>query len=312
MAVDNEKNKKGFAGLIDLASDVSEVDEIVESGPASESKPSKATYVSPSTSKTTSRSKPEHKSTPSHSSVETVDSGNSAGGFALKLIFRIVAGVLLICLVNVAVVILIWLVNQVWQSPKKASYNPSQPTYTYNLRQSNPTSAKTSNTSRSLEQLYEKPPVGTNHVHSVSQIRWCVRESIRIDTMRDLIDSNEGVDKFNKIVADYNRRCGSYRYRIGTLDRARREVEANRSQIVAKAIRDAKTLGYSHQLIREVQKLLTELGYEPGPIDGQYGRRTAAAIKAFQKYAGLTQDGLIDEDLLNSLKMEREVWYIVR
>jgi peptidoglycan hydrolase-like protein with peptidoglycan-binding domain len=58
----------------------------------------------------------------------------------------------------------------------------------------------------------------------------------------------------------------------------------------------------SIQYTREAQRLLTELGYEPGPVDGQYGRRTADAVKAFQKDFALTQDGWIDQSLLNSLE----------
>jgi len=47
---------------------------------------------------------------------------------------------------------------------------------------------------------------------------------------------------------------------------------------------------------------LTVLGYNPGPVDGLYGSRTADAVKAFQKDAGLRQSGRIDEGLLNSLR----------
>ena len=47
--------------------------------------------------------------------------------------------------------------------------------------------------------------------------------------------------------------------------------------------------------------MLTDLGYDPGPIDGQYGRRTAGAVKAFQEDVGLSQYQWIDQNLLNSL-----------
>lgn len=57
----------------------------------------------------------------------------------------------------------------------------------------------------------------------------------------------------------------------------------------------------SAQHTKETQQILTELGYDPGPIDGQYGRRTAGAVKAFQGDVGLSQDGWIDQNLLNLL-----------
>ena len=37
-------------------------------------------------------------------------------------------------------------------------------------------------------------------------------------------------------------------------------------------------------------------------MDGAYGRRTAEAVKAFQRKAGVAQDGRIDENLLNMLR----------
>lgn len=60
------------------------------------------------------------------------------------------------------------------------------------------------------------------------------------------------------------------------------------------------------QYTREAQQILTDFGYDPGPVDGDYGRRTAAAVKAFQRDVGLTQDGWIDHDLLSTLRMIRK------
>jgi len=54
--------------------------------------------------------------------------------------------------------------------------------------------------------------------------------------------------------------------------------------------------------VRQAQTLLTELGYEPGPVDGQMGHRTVAAIKAFQRREGLTADGRLTENLLAVLQ----------
>lgn len=41
-----------------------------------------------------------------------------------------------------------------------------------------------------------------------------------------------------------------------------------------------------------LQKALQFLGFQPGPVDGQFGPRTALAVKAFQASVGLTQDGI--------------------
>lgn len=44
--------------------------------------------------------------------------------------------------------------------------------------------------------------------------------------------------------------------------------------------------------IREIQTALAKAGYRPGPIDGVWGRQTAAAIRAFQQDKGLAVDGI--------------------
>lgn len=47
------------------------------------------------------------------------------------------------------------------------------------------------------------------------------------------------------------------------------------------------------ELVARVQQRLAWLGYQPGPADGIYGRRTAAAIRAFQKDHGMDVDGMM-------------------
>jgi len=42
---------------------------------------------------------------------------------------------------------------------------------------------------------------------------------------------------------------------------------------------------------KQVQSLLTYLGYDPGSVDGVMGTKTRAAIQAFQTLEGLTVDG---------------------
>lgn len=56
-------------------------------------------------------------------------------------------------------------------------------------------------------------------------------------------------------------------------------------------------------LIAEVQRRLLERGFDPGPIDGQQGPRTAAAIRSFQSANAMEPDGQISEALLNALGM---------
>lgn len=44
---------------------------------------------------------------------------------------------------------------------------------------------------------------------------------------------------------------------------------------------------------RELQERLTALGYAPGPVDGLPGKKTMAAVTAFQSDRGLVTDGVV-------------------
>lgn len=194
MAGDNDKNKKGFSGLSDLASEVSGIDEPIKPEPKAEAKPSTPKQP-PQPQREAAPSEPERKTTSSPPPIETVSSGKSGGGSGGKWILGIIG-----------VIFVIWLINNGGQSNKKPSYTPPASSQSYSYPQSTPA-----------------PTVQT---------------------------------------------------------------PKNRP---------------NNQQTREAQQLLTDLGYDPGPIDGQYGRRTSEAIKSFQRDIGLTQDGLVSNDLLNSL-----------
>jgi peptidoglycan hydrolase-like protein with peptidoglycan-binding domain len=45
--------------------------------------------------------------------------------------------------------------------------------------------------------------------------------------------------------------------------------------------------------VRQLQQALSAIGYDPGPIDGVFGSKTAAAVKAFQAARGIQVDGVI-------------------
>jgi peptidoglycan hydrolase-like protein with peptidoglycan-binding domain len=53
--------------------------------------------------------------------------------------------------------------------------------------------------------------------------------------------------------------------------------------------------GASGEAVRELQTALKGLGYDPGPVDGQFGAGTEAAVKAFQKAQGITVDGIVGD-----------------
>jgi peptidoglycan hydrolase-like protein with peptidoglycan-binding domain len=51
-------------------------------------------------------------------------------------------------------------------------------------------------------------------------------------------------------------------------------------------------LGAEESVVEELQRRLTDMGFDPGSIDGIFGERTRAAVVAFQNSFGLEPDGI--------------------
>ena len=356
LIMDKDGRQRGFSGISGLVSDLTSLEDTSQNSqtesesrddkgriepklgayPSSDSSKEQNDNASVSTnrvnkSETTSKSS-QKKSSSTHQvdrskskSKDTYPSGNkNESGNSGKWIFVIIG-----------VVFLFWLFNQAdgpsntTRSSKPSSYSPSI---------SKPLSSQPSSRTTKPSINYQIPAVGRNKVLSITEIRWCIKEGILIEAMRNVNTTQRGIDRFNRIVDDYNNRCGKYRYKQGILSRAKRDVEPFRSQIVAEAVREAKgydntfTPSYTEKpstqritspsysakpsipqktssskkpsvtLTREAQRLLTNLGYKPGPIDGLYGRKTSEAIKAFQRNADITVDGWVDKDIIIELK----------
>ena len=56
------------------------------------------------------------------------------------------------------------------------------------------------------------------------------------------------------------------------------------------------------QLVTDIQRMLTELGYRLGAVDGAVGERTRQAIRRYQSNTGLTVDGHPSESLRQHLR----------
>ena len=55
-------------------------------------------------------------------------------------------------------------------------------------------------------------------------------------------------------------------------------------------------------MVMEIKKLLGELDFQPGPMDGTLDDKTVAAIQSYQQTAGLPVDGKPSEALLEELR----------
>ncbi|MBQ6325368.1 MAG: peptidoglycan-binding protein [Clostridia bacterium] len=53
--------------------------------------------------------------------------------------------------------------------------------------------------------------------------------------------------------------------------------------------------------VKTAQARLIELGYLKGKADGDFGKKTEEAVKAFQSSTGLDSTGIIDDDTMNAL-----------
>jgi peptidoglycan hydrolase-like protein with peptidoglycan-binding domain len=51
--------------------------------------------------------------------------------------------------------------------------------------------------------------------------------------------------------------------------------------------------GSSGAEVMQIQTLLTQRGYSPGPIDGIFGEQTKTAVQRFQSDRGLVIDGIV-------------------
>ena len=90
---------------------------------------------------------------------------------------------------------------------------------------------------------------------------------------------------------------------VGKPDISRRAHAGNRWEPIEEP--KHKDLKKRQRLVRRVQQLLHEKGYRPGPVDGLWGPKTAAALTEFQLDNQLHPDGVLGPNTLNRLFDER-------
>lgn len=82
------------------------------------------------------------------------------------------------------------------------------------------------------------------------------------------------------------------------------EPTAGKQAAASQPAPQAQTDPSSEQAVATVQSLLKRLGYDPGPADGKMGARTRDAVRAFQRKAGLPENGEVTTELLQKLANE--------
>ncbi|MEW6440191.1 MAG: YSC84-related protein [bacterium] len=78
------------------------------------------------------------------------------------------------------------------------------------------------------------------------------------------------------------------------------------TQVGTSAGQAGAPMGLSSSTVREIQQELQSKGFNPGPIDGQWGPQTSRAITEFQRSADLTPDGEPNRKTLQALGIEAD------
>ena len=202
--MENNKYKLGFSGLADLVTDLSTLPDVELSQESSN----------------LSQGNLRHESVAIPLPKETSSPSPQAKGVNWKWVLGLIG----------AGILIIWMAY----TPAKNPQHPPQPYSSSQRIQPTPSPS----TAKPSDIYYDKPPVGTGHSLSVPQIRWCVREQIRLDAMRGRSANNAKIGYFNTLVDDYNARCSRFKYRKGALEQARRDVELERGRITNEAIQE--------------------------------------------------------------------------
>ncbi len=89
----------------------------------------------------------------------------------------------------------------------------------------------------------------------------------------------------------------SHTSKTGILQKGPEQASREGGEIAAK-----KSTGITRQWIFLIQSDLASLGFDPGPVDAILGRKTRAAIRAFQVDQGLPVTGEISAGFLAALR----------
>lgn len=207
----NKEERKGFAGLSSLVSDV-------DTSLPSPSKQEAATADAASNAERRAASESQQPEPPPKQQPYQAPSQPSSGSSTGKWVLGIAA-----------VIGVLWLIGEADKSPSSPA-----PSYSPPARSTTPSySAAPAQPQVPTRPDETKPPVGQDLVFSTAQLRYCLAEDIRMDAAKAVLNNyiDSDVHRFNAMVADYNSRCGRFRYRRGSLEIARRDIESYRNRL---------------------------------------------------------------------------------
>jgi len=199
MAGDNDKDKMGFSGLSDLASEVSGIDEPIKPEPKAEDKPSTPKQP-PQPQREIAPPEPERKTTSSPPPIE-ISSDRSLQGFGWKWLLGIIG-----------VIVVIWIMSNGGQDTKKSSPStpsPSTPSPRYNPYENQPTH---STLLQEIEYGRLKAEQMEIQIKNMDGRLEDLKREIMTYRASDMIDEyNTLVPRFNSLVAKRNGFVKKYR-----------------------------------------------------------------------------------------------------
>jgi hypothetical protein len=253
---ENKDQAKGFSGLDSMVSDVSK--DIEHAERVGQSSQSRSEGAAPQIS---------GKAAAEPATTESVENrtGASSGSSGIKWVFG-----------AAAFIFVVWLIGKSSKQETTPTYSPPSvaapaPSPTVISPPAPAPTPAQSASPRPSGVIGEKPPVGEAHVLDREQIWYCLSEKIRLDAIEPIVNTSRNweVDQFNVSVADYNSRCGHFRYRRGSLESVRAEVEARRSEIERSAatawVRDPDGVSTSPKTDRRVPKETSKERKRPTP-----------------------------------------------
>jgi hypothetical protein len=98
-------------------------------------------------------------------------------------------------------------------------------------------STATSRTEHAASPVESIPAAGTDRTLSGSELTYCVAQDARITAVQPQVNHNSDkeIKGFNGLVADFNSRCGSFRYYENEMSQVRALVEGRRDEIAKQA-----------------------------------------------------------------------------
>lgn len=160
------------------------------------------------------------------------------------------------------------------------------------------------------EQYTYVAPEADQPILTLEQIRWCLRQQIRIDVLAEVVSTTAEINKVASMERAKNAVCTQEKMPPDVLELASKQIAGVQPELFAEAqdeqlylLSELSSRWERSDTVAEIQQHLQTLGYDVGAIDGLFGLQTQTSIKAFEKDNGIPEAGQVSEELLELLRL---------